>query len=214
MHPQSCQQRIPQGGIKDENDSCDVILCSPVNQPEQVNKFMFLTQHRMWQVRRKIWTKNFILSSLSFMSFKGGWFMCLLLLRPCVCGYMINMLCVCVLSATVPDCRASTALFWPLNPNWQTQLWLMEVRVLCKSKQTGQDTHEQYTHAHMHTHTDTGIAELPPRLHIHHPLTFSSSIQKSQLSIHSQFSPLLFHQTSFTVQRPPRRLDHEAGRQI
>lgn len=33
-------------GIRDENDSCDVVLCSSVNQLEQVNKFMWLTKHR------------------------------------------------------------------------------------------------------------------------------------------------------------------------
>lgn len=147
------------------------MLCSSVNQPEQVNKFMFLTQHRMWQVGEKYEWKVLFYPLCPSGVWKGLIYgSALVSLLPCVCVYVwlytvCVSICVCVLSATVPDSWSSTTLFWPFNPNWQAQWWLMEVRVLYKSKQT------EHT---VSTHTGTpGLS----RLCILHPLTFSSTPQ-------------------------------------
>lgn len=130
------------------------MLCSSVNQPEQVNKFMFLTQQRWWQLREKYeWKVLFhplcpsgVWKGLIYGSAVG---VCEAMLIFCVC--------VCVLSATIPDSSASSTLFWPFNPNKQAQQWWMTVRLQYKSNQKLQKTREQYTLTHTQTPGLSGV---------------------------------------------------------
>lgn len=170
-----------------------VLLCKSATTSKQIY-VSYTTQNVTSE--GKIWVKGFILSSLSFRSVKGSWFMGLLLVsvRPCVCWNTVSV-CVgmCVsfpyqTAGLAPLCSGHSTRTGRLNSDW----WRSE---FCTNQNRQEKTHMNDAQQHTLKHLDYPDCTSS---------SFSTGVSAARFF---QFAPPLFHHAIFRNNGGPQRAD-------